>query len=268
MKNRMKTIALNCLIYTLKTKEVKDNLYLSIFHIWLGKVIQSGGLTENDILKITIDLRTLDYYSNTSTPLPLLLKKLQCQYQFIPIEPPSNSLEGMMNKYLFTEYTQDVWIYSDIDILISNPFSTMVEQTKDNTAYFCREDYFSDKNHGEGFNTNVDASLPGFSAGKFVICGSVLRNSFFNIIHNACDYSSNYETVEQPIFNYAIYSIPRDKVSIDIDLLTKHVSFNGDENTYNKDITIFNDMAGNVANGESHVKRILDTMSLYFIGIY
>ena len=264
----MNTIALNCLVYTLKHKDVKDNLYLNIFHIWLGKVIQNGGLTENDILKISIDTRTLEYYNNFNTPLPLLLEKLQCPYEFIAVEPPSNSLEGMMNKYLFTEYTQDVWVYSDIDILITSPFSKMVNETKENTAYFCREDYFSDDNHGEGFNKNVDAALPGFSAGKFVIRGRLLRDSFFNIIQNSCDYSSKYQTVEQPIFNYAIYSLPRDKVSIDIDLLTKHVSFNGDKKNYNKDITIFNDMAGDVANGESHVKRILDTISLSFIGIY
>lgn len=264
----MKTIALNCLIYTLKDKEVKDNLYLSIFHIWLAKVIQSGGLTKNDILKITIDSRTLDYYNIIKTPLPLLLEKMPCPYEFILIDPPSNSLEGMMNKYLFTEYTQDIWVYSDIDILITNPFSIMLDQTKDNTAYFCREDYFSDDNHGEGFNTGVDKNLPGFSAGKFVICGKLLRDSFFNIIQESCDYSRTYKTVEQPVFNYAVYSLPRDTVNIDIKLLTYHVSFNGDKNTYIKDITIFNDMAGDVAEGESHVKRILDTLSLYFIGVY
>jgi len=264
----MKTIALNCLVYTLINKDVKDNLYLSIFHIWLGKVIQLGGLTQNDILKITIDARTYEYYNNTDSPLPLLLEKLQCPYEFILINPPSTSLEGMMNKYIFTEYTQDAWIYSDIDILISNPFSIMIEQTKENTAYFCAEDFFSDNNHGEGYNMGADKNLPGFSAGKFVICGRLLRDSFFNIIKNSCDYSKVVYTVEQPVFNYAIYCLPRDKVSVDIDLLTKHVSFNCDKDTYNKNITIFNDMAGDVADGESHVKRVMDTISLYFIGFY
>ena len=263
-----KTIALNCLVYTLKNKEVKDNLYIGIFHIWLGKVIQSGGLTSNDILKISMDKRTCEYYNNVNSPLPILLEKLQCPYEFILFDPPSSSLEGMMNKYIFIDYTQDVWIYSDIDILISNPFSIMIEQTKENTAYFCREDWFSDDNHGDGYNMDVDKNLPGFSAGKFVICGKLLRDSFFNIIRNSCDYSRVSYTVEQPVFNYAIYCLPRDKVSVDMNLLTKHVVFNGDKNIYNKDITIFNDMAGDVADGESHVKRIMDTISLYFVGIY
>ena len=263
-----KTIALNCLVYTLKNKEVKDNLYLSIFHIWLGKVIQSGGLTSNDILKISMDARTYEYYNNAVSPLPILLEKLQCPFEFILFDPPSSSLEGMMNKYIFIEYTQDVWIYSDIDILISNPFSIMVEQTKENTGYFCREDWFSDDNHGEGYNMDADKNLPGFSAGKFVICGKLLRDSFFNIIRNSCDYSKVFYTVEQPVFNYAIYCLPRDKISVDTELLTKHVAFNGDKNIYTKDITIFNDMAGDVADGESHVKRIMNTISLYFVGIY
>jgi hypothetical protein len=263
-----RTIALNCLVYTLKDKHVKDNLYLSIFHIWLARVIKFGGLTSSDSLKITIDARTFDYYENAKTPLTILLENLQCPFEFVLFDPPTTSLEGMMNKYIFTEYTQDVWIYSDIDILISNPFSIMVEQTQENTAYFCIEDLFSDDNHGEGYNMEADKNLPGFSAGKFVINGRLLRDSFFNIIHNSCDYSKVLRTVEQPIFNYAAYCLSRDTFSVNIDLLTKHVAFNGNTQTYSKDITIFNDMAGDVANGESHVKRIMNMISLYFIGIY
>ena len=265
----MKSICLNCLVYTLKDKEVKDNMYLSIFYIWLGKVIQSGGLTSNDALKITIDSRTLDFLNNNVSPLPILLDKLPCSFEFVTVDPPSNSLEGMMNKYIFTEYSQDAYIYCDIDILISNSFHTMVENTKDNTAYFCKEDYISDDNHGEGFNHEIaDKSLPGFSAGKFCIVGKEARDTLFDIIHSFCDYSTKFYTVEQPFFNKAIYHLPRGKMSVDIDLLTKYVSFNGHKDTYNKELTIFNDMAGDVGQGDSHVKRIMDTLSLYFVGVY
>ena len=97
----MKTIFLTCLIYTLKNKEVKDNLYLNIFFIWLGKVIQSGGLTEKDQINITIDTRTHKYLETTKTPLFYMLdqKKVPCNLSFTLINPPANSLEGMMNKY-------------------------------------------------------------------------------------------------------------------------------------------------------------------------
>ena len=263
----MNSICLACLLYTLKDKEVNDNFYIEIFYIWLGKVIQSGGLTSSDFLQITMDSRTVEYFNSNSSPLPVLLEKLQCSYKIIEVDPPSTSLEGMMNKYNLTEYDQDIYIYCDIDILISNSFHILLPELKDNTAYFCKEGSFSHDNYGEGFNHGISDDLPGFSAGKFVIAGKLIRDSLFNIIKQVCNYSTKFYTVEQPYFNYAIYSLPRDTVSIDTELLTGYVCFNGNEG-YDKNKTIFNDMAGDPANGEAHLKKIIHMISLYLSGIY
>jgi len=263
----MESICLSCLLYTLKDKEIKDNLYIQIFYLWLAKLVQSGGLISNDLLQITVDSRTLEYFNSNSSALPVLLEKLQCSYEIIEVDPPSTSLEGMMNKYNITEYTQDVYIYCDIDIIISNSFHTLMPLLKNNTAYFCNEGLFSHDNYGEGFNQNIPANLPGFSAGKFIIAGKLIRDSLFNIIKETCNYSSKFYTVEQPYFNYAIYSLPRDIISVNIDLLTDYVSFNGIER-YDKNKTIFNDMAGDPANGEAHLKKIVNVISLYISGVY
>ena len=263
----MKSICLSCLLYTLKDKEVKDNMYLDIFYLWLGKVIQSGGLTENDLIQVTMDQRTCEYLETNETSLPILLEKLPCPFKTIVIEPPSNSLEGMMNKYLITEYSQDVYIYCDIDILISNSLYVLTEKLSKNTFYFCREGSLSDENYcGSNSSEITDKKLPGFSAGKFIITGKEQRNSFFNTIQGFCDYSTRFYTVEQPFFNRAIYSLERHIVSIDVDTLTEHVSFNGNE--YSKTNTIFNDMAGNVGDGKSHASKIMTALSLYLAGVY
>jgi hypothetical protein len=263
----MNSICLACLLYTLKDKEVKENLYIDIFYLWLAKVIQSGDLRSNDLLQITVDSRTVEYFNSNSSALPVLLEKIQCPYEIIEVDPPSTSLEGMMNKYNFTEYTQDVYIYCDIDIIISNSFHTLLPLLKNNTAYFCKEGSFSHDNYGESFNHGVSDDLPGLSAGKFIITDKLIRDSLFNIIRQACNYSTTFYTVEQPYFNYAIYSLPRDTISVNIDLLTEYVSFNGNEG-YDKNKTIFNDMAGDPANGEVHLKKIIHMISLYLSGIY
>jgi hypothetical protein len=263
----MKSICLRCLLYTLKDKEVKDNLYLEIFYVWLGKLIQSGGLTTNDLLELVIDSRTCEYLENNNTPFPIFLDKLPCSFTIVVVEPPSNSLEGMMNKYLKTEYNNDVFIYCDIDILISNPFHTLLEKISDKGYYFCKEGALVDENYSGSYSTEVtNRSLPGFSAGKFVIAGKDLRDLFFDLINNSCDYSTQFYTVEQPFFNRAIYNLPFDTLSLDIDLLTEYVSFNGNE--YDKNKTIFNDMAGDVADGKIHAIKIMAALSLYLAGVY
>jgi hypothetical protein len=261
----MKSICLSCLLYTLKDKEVKDNLYLHIFYIWLAKVIQSGGLTENDLLQITMDKRTCEYLETNETILPILLNKLPCPFVSIIVDPPSNSLEGMMNKYVITNYLQDIFIYCDIDILISNSFHTLDEKLLTNTIYVCKEGILADSNYSGSYSSEItNKTLTGFSAGKFIVTGKELRDSFFNTIQGLCDYSKTFYTVEQPFFNLVVYKYSS---SIEINILTEHVSFNGNDE-YDKNKTIFNDMAGDVGLGESHVKRIMDAMALYLIGNY
>jgi hypothetical protein len=130
-------------------------------------------------------------------------------------------------------------------------------------VYVCKEGYLSDENYSGSYSSEItDKTLPGFSAGKFIITGKEQRNSFFNTIQGFCDYSTNFYTVEQPFFNRTIY---KDTSSIDIDILTHYVSFNG--NDYTKD-TIFNDMAGNVGDGKSHATKIMTALALYLVGVY
>ena len=264
----MKSICLNCLVYTLKDKEVKDNMYLEILYVWLGKVIQSGGLTENDLLQIIIDSRTYQYLENNDNVLSILLDKLPCSFTMVIVDPPANSLQGMMNKYSITDYSQDIFIYSDIDILISNPFSNLIDMLEPKSYYFCKEGYLEEENYSGSLSSQItDPNLPGFSAGKFIITDKELRDSFFKQIQAMCDYSTKFYTVEQPFFNHAIYSLPRDTVSVNIDLLAEYVSFNGNDE-YDKNKTIFNDMAGDVGNGDAHIKKIMTAMSLYLTGFY
>lgn len=259
----MKSICLTCLIYTLKDREVKDNEYLNIFYIWLAKVIQSGGLTSQDSLYIIMDSRTIDYHKTNHTVLLALLDTLQCSFSIVSVDEPQTQLEGMMNKYINIDYKENVYIYCDIDILISNTFQSMLTDMKDNTIYVCKEGLLSDKNYSEGF-TYKTSTLPGFSAGKFIILGKDLRDSLFQTINDLCDYSTKFYSVEQPYFNKAIYMHPID--NININHLEQFVSFNG--SMYEKTKTIFNDVAGEPGDGKKHLDKIIHSICLYSIGFY
>jgi len=84
---------------------------------------------------------------------------------------------------------------------------------------------------------------------------------FFSRIHQLCDYSTKYKWVEQPYFNRAIYDIPRDTVSVDIKLLTEHVSFNG--HLLDDEKTVFYDLAGETSDGLSHLIKMSDILCKY-----
>ena len=258
------TICIACLIYTLEDKPVKDNLYIPIFYLWLSKLIQSGGLTANDMVHIHIDTRTMAYLENEYTPFPLIIERLPCPYVVHLISPPKTSLHGMMNKYNSTEYTQDVYIYCDIDIVIINPISTMIQGMAPDMLYLCAEGPLTHPNYSNGFPDDfpISDAMIGFSAGKFAITGKALRNEFFDSIRKICDYSTSFYTVEQPFFNRAAYTFG----PVDTELLASFVSFNGDYYDISK--TIFHDLAGNPGNGLDHLKRIVDHLSLYLCGFY
>lgn len=261
----MISICLACVVYTLKGTHPKDNLYINIFYQWLTMVIKNGGLQSNDMLHIHMDSETIQYLDTHPTVFHEIIQKLQCNFEIHKFDQPDTPLKGMMNKYVFTEYIQDVYIYCDIDIIIRKPFRLVVDNMKEYTMYFCQEHSLISENYSEGFPSDypVSRNLPGFSAGKFAIFGKGLRDSFFSRIHEICDYSTKYATVEQPLFNRAIYEIPKDIVSVDINMLTEYVSFNGDN--FSDEKTIFHDLAGETSNGISHFKKMSDHMCKYYL---
>lgn len=259
----MKSICLSCVIYTMNGKDPKDNLYLNIFYQWLTMVVKNGGLQSSDILNISIDSITLDYFNNNSTILTNILKKLQCPFVFYTFDPPNTPLEGMMHKYDNTEYTQDLYIYSDIDVLVVKPFSSISEKLVENTMYFVKGVSLDHQFYSEGFPQEfITKDLPGFNASIFIISSIELRDLFFSRINDLCDYSTQYKWVEQPYFNRVIYDIPRDIISVNINLLTEYVSFNGQLITGK---TVLFDLAGETSNGLSHFTKMSDMICLFML---
>lgn len=263
----MKSICLNCLVYTLKDKEVKDNMYLEIFYLWLTMLIKNGGLEKGDILNIHMDTITLDYLQTTETICQVLFDILPCEFKIYTFEPPGTSLKGMMQKYIFTEYTQDVYIYNDIDMYILKPLRSMFNELNTDTYYFIKGVSLDNKFYSEGFPSDfiqpdILPKLSGFNASLFIVTSKILRDRLFSRIHELCDYSSQYLCVEQPYFNRAIYEIPRNKVSVNIDFLSDYAKFFGEE--LNSKV-VFLDFCGDTSNGIKHFTKMSGVMCLFLL---
>ena len=262
---RMKTICLSALLYTLKDQPVAENLYLNIFNIWLSKVIENAELNSNDALHIFIDSRTAHHINNTPNVLPILLSKLKCPVAFFDVPSPTTPLEGMMERYKMTNYSQDVYIYTDIDILILKPLSELAAATTEDKIYAAVEGTLEDPNYGAAMKQPIPVCtppIPGFSSGKFIITSKVLHNNFCNDIRGICD-SSEYYTLDQPFFNKVIHSYHGNNK--DFQLLTRYVSVNG--HNYDK-FTILLDGMGNVGNGSIHYKKMTDLLCLISAGVF
>ena len=253
----MSSLCLSCILYTIHDKPVKENKYITIFLIWLSNLIKNGGLKKDDILHMYIDKRTVQYLFNDSI-FGRLIHKANFQTQIFGILPPKTHLEGMMWKYNSSEYTQDIYMYCDIDILIVNPLCGLYDTMKPNTIRICIEGLVSNPDYGADIPSGELAEgIHGFSAGKFIIRGKDSRDTLFKMINDFCNYEKNYYTIEQPFFNRAILNM----TNIDVDVLVSpKVIVNSD--VYDKHSTILFDCAGEPGNGECHYSKIIDAFCI------
>jgi hypothetical protein len=248
----MPSLCLSCIIYTIKDKQVEENKYVQIFLIWLSQIIKAGGLDKDDILHMYIDKITLTYLFSNSI-FGSLLKKAAFATMILGIPPPKTHLEGMMWKYNISDYTQTIYMYLDIDILVIKPLKELIELVVPNSICVCIEGYMSNSDYGADIPSEIEEGMNGFSAGKFMVYGKDLRDCFFKKIQAFCNYDKIYYTVDQPFFNRAIL----DMENIDVDVLVEpYVSFE-----YNKK-TVLLDCAGEPGNGNVHYTKILDVLCL------
>lgn len=258
----MSSVCLSCIIYTLDSKSVDTNKYINIFMLWLNQIIKSNALSPNDILQVNIDEKTLDYIKNKYASFQSITNKLPISFFIEPA--PKTHLEGMMWKYIIRPYTQDIYFYSDIDILILKPLKNFTEQMTINKIYVMKEGSLTDLNYCAAFppsqQLTFTVSDPGYSAGKFAITSLQIRNIIFSEINSRCKYDTNYYSIDQPYFNCVIYEL-RNKI-IDTDLFSPpYVSFNG--RNFNKDSTIILDLAGEPGNDSCHLIKYIDVMALF-----
>lgn len=257
----MPSVFLNCVLFTLDGREVKENQYVRIFYIWLSKLIQNGGLTKDDMLMISIDKKTFDYISTSATSLNSIFCKLLCPHTFMIFPSPVTMMEGMQMRYEPHKYEQDAYMYCDIDVIVRKPLSTFLERTMPDKMYVVVEGDLRDANYGadmEGMEGN-----PGYTSGIWVITGQSICREFLIRLHNHYKVYAKYYALDQPFFNRAVYDMSHRNIIRDV--LTEHTSFNG--HNYNKDACVLFNCAGDVGDGLKHHEKIQDVLIMMDAGV-
>jgi hypothetical protein len=268
----MPSLCLSCLLFTLEDKEVKNNKYIHTFIIWLSHLIQYGNLREGDALYIISDNRTIEYIKNTeNTIFSTFCSFIKFRINLIHYEPPKTMMEGMMLRYRTNDYTQDIYMYCDIDILILDSLHRLTDSMIENHIYICLEGDIKNIYYSNGIPEelmlSIDCEKPGVSSGKFAIYGKEICKTLFEVMNSLCNYNLPNTTLDQPVFNYSIILLKKSGFLINEDLLINYVSLNGEE--YKKGTTILFDCAGfESGNDEIHYKKMFDISILFQSGYF
>ena len=256
------SLCLDCNIITLKGKKASENKYVTIFSIWLSMCMKNAGLGASDIIYIKMDADTYEYCKNTTTITSLL------HYATVPLHillfpPPETILDGMMMRYAKVDYTQDIYMYCDIDILILKSLRTLYENIEPNTIRVHIEGRLHDENYGACFTkeelVTISENAPGFSSGKYIIHGKQIYNDVMNIVALLCKKDSTYFTIDQPFYNKALYVLNADINKIAL-LNTQYMSVNG--RNFNEH-TVLLDAMGMPGDEQLHFDKILNYYILW-----
>jgi len=260
------SLCLDCTLFTIKGKSVKDNKYVQIFMMWLSSVLKYGGLTTEDLLHLKIDSDTFEYLK-TQIGCNGLIKASTCTIQILLCPPPATISDGMAMRYIKVNDMRDVYMYCDIDILIIKPLRPLYEPLPINTMSIHAEGRLSDDNYGAVFTAEEKSKLPpispGFSAGKFIIHGKELYTQFIDMIMML--YSLNQNTssiIDQLLFNKAIYLLAKDPNCLRI-IPSAFISSNGHHFTTE---CILLDAMGMAGDGDMHFDKMINFFSLLHVG--
>lgn len=208
------SLCLDCNLFTIKGKSVKENKYVHIFMMWLSAALKYGGLSAADVLHLKIDSDTFEYL-NTQPAYNGVIQTGICPIQILLYPPPETICDGMAVRYVKVNDMRDVYMYCDIDILIIKPLRPLYESLPINMISVHIEGQLSDDNYGAAFTAEEKSKLPpilpGFSSGKFIIHGKELYLQFVDMmmmlhgLNNAI-----YYTIDQPLFNKGVYLLAKD----------------------------------------------------------
>jgi hypothetical protein len=219
--------------------------------------MKNAGLGPSDKIHIKMDSDTYEYCKNNIAFTAILRYNAVCPIQVLLYPPPETILDGMMMRYARIDYTQDIYMYCDIDILILKPLRTLYEGIPSNTIRTHIEGRLHDPNYGAYFTPDELASIsenaPGFSSGKFIIHGKELYYHFMSIIGSIYRKDSTYFTIDQPFYNKALYTLKNNICQIDL-IAMRYLSANG--SAYNED-TILLDAMGMPGDGQLHFDKIV-----------
>ena len=250
------TVCLECVVFTIKGTSIENNKYISIFYIWLSLCIKNSGLGKDDQIRIKIDSETFEYCKQNMLFAGLLTHSA-CPIKIILFPPPNDVIDGMMIRFKKVAYTQDIFMYSDIDILIIKPIHALFTSITENNIGVHIEGLINDINYGACFTEEELAVLtpesPGCSSGKFIIYGKELYSELLDIITTIYTKDTLYYCHDQTFYNKALYLLDKQKYKLTA-LDQSVLSINGHLYTPH---TILLDVMGMPGDGQIHFDKML-----------
>lgn len=271
----MTSICLSCILFTLEGNAVEKNRYFSVFLMWLSQLVLKGDLQPDDKLIIQTDTATLQHIQ-PNLYFNRLLAKLNCTVNIYAHKQPKTLLEGMMWKYNSIDYSQDIFMYCDIDTYFLKPIHSFTDKIEKDSMIIHIEDIpLSDPFFGAAFTDSeleaIPQSLKGINAGKFIIKGKDLQQRlYFKIwkLHSEID-GSEFSCCDQPFFNKAIYL-----TDLDCKIFSENDIFFGFRTDLyslyeiEKDGYFLYDCCGNAGDGEKHYQMMFHTFLMLHAGIF
>jgi hypothetical protein len=273
----MSTVCLSCILFTLDGHAVEKNQYFSVFLMWLSQLVLKGELQQDDRLVIKIDDPTFQFAQNNQY-FTRLLHQLQCKIDFILHPQPKSLLEGMMWKYSTVNYSQDIFMYCDIDVFILKPIHSFTDSIDTDCIMIHTENLpVSDPFFGAAFTQEELVKLPthlkGINAGKFIIRGKREQELLFSTIRklNSDIDGLSFVCCEQPFFNKAVYTT-LDQLDYQIfDEKDIVMGFRTDlygQYEKEKDEYFLFDCCGNAGDGSKHFQSMFSTFLMLHSGIF
>ena len=219
------SVCLYTILFTLDNIPCHKNKYIDIFITWFTFLIKSKSLNENDVVLVIIDKYTLQYLEGLESFIEIVNNNYyRNNIKYNIQKQPKTVMEGCMWKYnildtkMLNQFNKDIYIYMDTDVLINKSFKIITDQMKPNTICIHEEKTSANEINSsllyyyfEGIPQNemdifVNLNIKGLTAGHFAFYGKSIMLEIFNKIIEYNKVKTNYETLEQPLFNRAIYN--------------------------------------------------------------
>lgn len=272
----MPTTAFYTSIFTVEGRAPEQNRYLDMLLLWLSQIIKGNLVTSDDLISCIMDDVSFQHMQRMPF-LSRLVRRIPCPMRWITYPQPKTLQEGLAMRFKIPlTYTQDILMYTDVDVVPLAPYSRITDTMAPNTIYVHKEGQLKlSPYYNHSFPKNILDAYPtgaaGFSSGKFAIYGKQLATYFLGAVRYLILQSPTYKeevTTDQPYFNQALYtyllSLPT-PYKVD----TKHfapstLSSNGHNLT---STTVLVDCMGDeTGNGPLHWNKVIQFYTLLFTG--
>jgi hypothetical protein len=163
---------------------------------------------------------------------------------------------------MLSEFNKDIYLYMDTDVLINKSFKIITDQMMPNTICIHEENsmlcyYFEGIPQNE-MNIFMNSNIKGLSAGHFVFYGKSIMLEIFNKIIEYNKVETKFETLEQPLFNRAMfnYYLIEKKINV-LHTLNSFVSNYSIPVNFN---SVLIDCCGDPGNDLEHYEKVINVL--------